>query len=195
VRPKKTVAGLVSNVASNLNAATASHHHIQAKVKASVTANERALAASQSAARALKMQESVLANGKRAAEELHGEISKHVRVDEQFLYEGVGLEKRCSLDDLSAYIHATCVSTASKIYKADSREVRMASEIGARPEVKSLLESEAFQAHRRCEPNFSLDSGSLALYMKALYRGQEARLKMVFSFRNPPIEQQGYSIE
>ena len=61
--------------------------------------------------------------------------------------------------DLTAHIHACCVDTAFKLYKDGGAKWR---EIAQRPEVKAIRESKAFKDHRRCEPNYGLDSGDAA---------------------------------
>ena len=80
--------------------------------------------------------------------------------------------------NLAAYIHASCVETALKLYSIDSDEWSKAQSIAQKPEVKEIRESKAFKDHNRCEPNYGLDTGELNLLEMALPHKPLARIKM-----------------
>ena len=98
---------------------------------------------------------------------------------------------RASVKELAAYIYASCVDTAFKLYKEGSAEHNKALEIAQRPEVSAIRGCRAFREHHRCEPNYGLDSwGAVRQNQRpprpALLTSAAARAKMLLAKRAPP---------
>ena len=88
------------------------------------------------------------------------------------------LERERAPKYIAAFVHASAVSLTLKLHAPGSWEYRRALEVAARPEVADLRSTLAFRYHQRCEPNYSLDSGTLALLEMASPHESVVRVKM-----------------
>jgi hypothetical protein len=82
------------------------------------------------------------------------------------------------IEELVVFISACCVETAFKLHAQGSTEHKAALRVAQNPRVQALRDSESFKRHHRCEPNYGLDSGSLAGLEKALPCDDLARVKI-----------------
>lgn len=83
-----------------------------------------------------------------------------------------------TVQSVAAFVHASCVSCALKIFHADSRVVSMAHTKAAEAAVAALQSTKAWDVHSRCEPNPPLDNGAMALYSRAVREPLATRLEL-----------------
>ena len=88
--------------------------------------------------------------------------------------------QRIDIDMFSTFVTACLVETALKLHAPGSVGYLAAMRASEQPNVQEMRETLAFRTHNRCEPNFSLDGGSLACLEKALPYGQLERAKIGF---------------
>ena len=92
------------------------------------------------------------------------------------------------------FISACLVETACKLHAPGTDGHGAALRVAGDPLVKALRDNPVFQAHRRCEPNYGLDSGALACLEMALPLDDVARAAQVLAALQPAIRQSVQSV-
>ena len=96
------------------------------------------------------------------------------------------------VEDLAAYIHASCVELVFKVHDEKHTSWEEAQKAARRPAVRIMLESKVFRGLRRCEPNCDLDAGTLHLLADS---AEQRRQKLTTPQRRPGLHRQSAPLE